>query len=148
MGVPRDVEARCGCVQGVSVYDMDDLHAMAEEHRGHRAAAIPGAEQVVSRACHRYDAWLESLAVVPTIVALRERFESIRAEEVRMHLGKVPGLDEVGARRIEQLTEAIVNRALHVPISRLKKRAGDGMGEVLAGCLRYLFALDEPGEER
>ena len=143
MGVPRDVEPSCGCVPEVFLYDIDDLGQIAEEHIEQRKAAIPQAEQIVERARERYLAWQESLAVVPTIVALRERFEAVRAAELRQHLGKVHGLDEAGVRRVEQLTEAIINKLLHVPTARLKRRAGDGMGTVLAASIRYLFALDD-----
>jgi glutamyl-tRNA reductase len=143
MGMPRDVEAGVGCFADVFLYDIDDLRGIAQEHLRQREAEVPRAEGLVADAQQRYLAWLDGLAVVPTIVDLRSRLESIRETEVRQHLGKISGLDERGERRIEQLTQAIVNKILHDPLVRLKQRATDDTGGVLAESLRYLFALDD-----
>jgi len=147
MGVPRDVEPACGCMQEVYLYDIDALEQIADEHRAKRQSAVPRAEAIVEEARRRYLKWQETLAVVPTVVSLRQHFDEIRAAEVRQHLAKIQGIDAAGEHRIEQLTQAIVNKILHEPVSRLKRRAGDGMGVVLAGSLRYLFDLDDLDEE-
>ncbi len=146
MGVPRDVEAGTGCADELFLYDIDDLKQIAQEHLKQRLAEVPRAEDVVARAKERYLAWLETLTVVPTIVDLRKRFETIRQAQVKQHLGKISGLDAKGQRRIEQMTQAIINTILHDPLVRLKHRAADDTGGVLAESLRYLFALDDKKE--
>ena len=142
MGLPRDVEPACGCSEGVFLYDLDGLQEIADEHLRQRRAEVPRAEEIVDQATERYMAWLETLAVVPTIVDLSRKLEEIRAAEVRQHLGKIPSLDRRGEQRIEQLTQAIVNKILHEPLVRLKRRSTDHTGKVLAESLRYLFGLD------
>jgi len=145
MGVPRDVEPGSSCWEEVFLYGIDDLHLIANEHLQQRQAEVPRAEEVVARALDRYLAWLDTLAVVPTIVDLKERFERIRRAQVKQHVSKIKGLDERGQHRVEQMTQAIVNSILHDPLVRLKQRATDEAGGVLAESLRYLFALDEQG---
>ncbi len=133
-------------MEGVFVYDIDDLDQIAEEHRTQRISEVPRAEKLVEKARDRYLGWQESLAVVPTLVELRQHFEEIRAAEVRHFASKIPGLDDVGRQRLDQLTQTMVNKLLHVPTSRLKARAADGMGAVLASSLRYLFDLRDSAE--
>lgn len=143
MGLPRDVEAGSECMESVYLYDIDDLKGIAAEHLRQRMDEVPHAEKLVERATERYVGWLETLAVVPTIVDLRDKFEEIRHEEVRARLGKIPSLDEKGEQQIEQLTQAIVNKILHEPLVRLKRRSADHTGGVLAESIRHLFALDD-----
>lgn len=142
MGVPRDVEPGASCLEEVFLYSVDDLQEIAQEHLRQRIAEIPRAEDVVAKAQERYLAWLDTLSVVPTIVDLRQSFEAIRLAELEQHLPKISGLDEKGRHRVEQLTQAIVNKILHEPSVRLKRRATDKTGRVIAESLRYLFALD------
>lgn len=143
IGVPRDVEPNPNCTENVFVYSIDDLQQIAGEHLQQRLAEVPRAEDVVSRALEKYLLWLDTLAVVPTIVDLRDRFETLRQFQVKHHISKIHGLDERGIRRVEQLTQAIVNSILHDPLVRLKARSTDDTGRVLAESLRYLFALDD-----
>jgi glutamyl-tRNA reductase len=148
MGLPRDVEMTADCLERVFLYDIDDLKGIAEENLRQRMAEVPRAEEMIAHATEKYMAWLETLSVVPTIVDIRSRFEQIRESEIQQHLGKINGLDERGVQRIEQLTQAIVNKILHEPQVRLKRRVADHTGGVLAESLRYLFALDEEEGEQ
>ncbi len=143
IGSPRDVEPSLDCQQNIFLYDIDALKLIAEENRQQRVAEIPYVEGLIDQACERYVSWLDTLEVVPTIVDLREKFESIREAEIRQHIGKISDIDERGIQRIEQMTQAIVNKILHEPQVRLKQRATDKTGKYLAESIRYLFALDE-----
>ena len=66
--------------------------------------------------------WLEHLEVVPTIVALREKVESIRRGELQKTLNSMKELSDDQRAALESLTSAIVNKILHVPITRMKQR--------------------------
>jgi glutamyl-tRNA reductase len=143
VAVPRDVEPAVAKVNNVYLYDIDDLQQLAAENLGHRQAEIPKAERIVQEARDRYLSWEGSLAVVPTIKALRDHLEAIRRAGVEQYVNKVPNLDEKGRRCIEQMTQTIVNRILHEPQTRLRA-CGDGGGPDLAASIRYLFGLGEP----
>ena len=90
--------------------------------------------------------WLGSLEQVPTITALRQRFEEIRRGEIDKSLGA--GLKDLNAEQraaLDDLTTAMINKLLHGPISQLKKNSPeDGEDPTLyISALKRLFGLEE-----
>jgi glutamyl-tRNA reductase len=143
IAVPRDVEAACAQVYNVFVYDIDDLGRIVAGNRERRAEEAEKALAIVQQETARFTEWFTSLDAVPTIVALRERFESVRAAETERALAKLSHLDPRDRKLIEQFGETLVHRLLHGPSSQLKHMAGGERGTELAGALRYLFRLEE-----
>jgi glutamyl-tRNA reductase len=89
--------------------------------------------------------WMDSLEQVPTITALRHRFEEIRRREIEKSLGG--GLKDLSAQQraaLDDLTTAMINKLLHGPISQLKKNASeDGDDTTLyVAALKRLFDLE------
>jgi len=144
IAVPRDIEAACGQVYNVFVYDIDDLGRVVTGNRERRAEEAEKALGIVQQETGRFVEWFEALDAVPTIVALRQRFESVRAAETEKALaGKLAHLSEKDRKLVEQYGETLVHRLLHGPSSQLKHMAGGERGAEIAGVLRYLFRLDE-----
>ncbi len=75
--VPRDVDPTVRDLPGIALYDMDDLQRAAARNRDVREAEATRARTIVTEEVERFDRWLTSLDVVPTIAALRERGEEI-----------------------------------------------------------------------
>lgn len=148
VAVPRDVDPAARKVNNVYLYDVDDLQQIAVENMVQREAEVPEARRLVTEAAGRYLIWEASLEVVPTIVDLRTRLESIRSAGVAQYMTKLPDLDDRGRRCIEQMTQTIINRILHEPQVRLRHGVGPSPGAAMAESLRYLFALDSPADDR
>ena len=82
---------------------------------------------------------------MPTIVALREKIEAIRRAELQKTLGALKDLDPRERDALEAMTEAIVNKILHAPITRLKQR--DRRSEAFyVDAARRLFDLEGADE--
>jgi glutamyl-tRNA reductase len=145
IAVPRDIEAACGQVYNVFVYDIDDLSRVVTGNRERRAEEAEKALGIVQQETGRFVEWFASLDAVPTIVALRQKFESVRAAETEKALaGKLAHLSEKDRKLVEQYGETLVHRLLHGPSSQLKHLAGGERGAEIVGALRYLFRLDDP----
>jgi glutamyl-tRNA reductase len=138
IAVPRDIDPAVREVPGVRLYDIDDLQERARHNMALRRQEVAHAEAIVDEETARYIDWLRSLSVVPTVAALRERAEQVRAEEVERTLAKVD-LTPMERRRVEAMTQAIVKKLLHEPIAQLKR---PGEGERYVEPVRALFALD------
>ena len=138
----------------VFLYNIDDLQQIVDDNLGRRRAQLPQAESIVSRGVEEYWAWYASLAVVPTIRALRERGEEMRRAEVERALRQLSHLSPEDQLAIDALTRSLVNKVLHAPTARLRDAAGNGRGTGVLDTVRYLFELDrEPrgggeGEDR
>lgn len=143
IAVPRDVEAACHEVYNVFVYDIDDLGRVVAGNRERRAEEAEKALAIVQLETARFTRWFEGLDTVPTIVALRERFEAVRASETERVLGKLEHLGERDRKLVEQYGEALVNKLLHGPSAQLRHQGAGDRSVQLASALRYLFRLEE-----
>ncbi|HEX6909535.1 MAG TPA: glutamyl-tRNA reductase, partial [Longimicrobium sp.] len=151
IAIPRDVEAAVGDQPNVFLYNIDDLQGIVDANLGRRRAELPAAESIVHGGVEEYWAWYSSLAVVPTIRALRDRGEALRQAEMERALRQLSHLSPEDQLAIDALTRSLVNKVLHAPTARLRQAAGNGRGTGVLDTVRYLFELDagphEPGGE-
>jgi glutamyl-tRNA reductase len=140
IAVPRDIDPAVRSMESVHLYDIDDLQSLADANRRARQRESAAVEAIAEDEATRFLDWSRSLAVVPTIKALRDQAENVRQAELAKTLARLPDLSDQEKRRIESLSEAIVKKILHRPISRLK--ASDG-GQDYVEAARELFGIDE-----
>ena len=82
IAMPRDVEAAAGEIEQVFLYNIDDLQATVRENLARRASEVARAETIVNEEVEKFGGWFRSRGAIPTVVALRERFEAIRRAEL------------------------------------------------------------------
>jgi len=61
--------------------------------------------------------------------------------------GWFTSLSDDDRRRVEQLTNSIVNKLLHEPTVRLRDAAGAGEGVEHVETIRHLFGLESAGAQ-
>jgi glutamyl-tRNA reductase len=142
LAVPRDVDAACGELEGVSLYDIDDLQAVIDRNRKVRQAEARKAEGIIEEEIQHFAAWLGSLEVRPTVAALRAYAAEIAEEVVRENTGKWESASPRDLERIDAVARAIVNRLLHEPTTRMKELRDDRVHARMA-LIRELFGLAE-----
>src|SRR5439155_9517123 len=142
-GLPN-FDPRTNELQNVCHYDSDDREGVIGEHRGEREREAQRAEEIVRCEVEAFWRWFENLDPVPTIVELRDRAERICRHELARTLGSLRRLDEGERKSIESMAEAIMNKLLHPPISRLKRIKDAEAGDLLAA--RRLFGLDDEND--
>ena len=98
IAVPRDVEGAVGDLEQVFLYNIDDLQSIVEENLARRTAELAQAEAIVDEEVTRFTSWMQSRDIIPTVVALRQRFEAIRQSELLRLEPKLAGLPPGGAR--------------------------------------------------
>lgn len=151
LAVPRDVAPEVGELDGVFLYDVDDLAQVAAESAGSRKTAAKHAEQIVEESVLDWARRQNAQTVTPTIKALRAKMRRGLEEELRRSLrGRLRGLDEEQQSALAKMLDAGLNRILHGPVTRLRAEATrrDGLSaEDLAALLSELFELTEVPEE-
>jgi glutamyl-tRNA reductase len=120
VAVPRDVEAAVGDIEQVFLYNVDDLQTIVQENLSRRGAEIAQAEAIVVEEVSRFAAWQRSRGAIPTIVALRQRFETIRRAELQRLEGKLGALPPDARARVDEVTRLIVEKLLLTPTEQLK----------------------------
>jgi glutamyl-tRNA reductase len=152
IAVPRDIEPDCREIAGVSVHDIDDVQQIVERNQGGREAETARAERIVEAELDRFERWLASLEVVPTIAALRGRGDEIVRRVLAENEDRWTHLSEADRERLETMAKAIASRLLHEPTMRIRRSAGSDDAYFYLSALRELFGLDvetEPeGEAR
>lgn len=144
LGVPRNFDPQINELDNVYLYDVDDLAAVADENLLERAAEARKAETIVEEEVDSFYRWLDSLEQVPMIVALRQRFEEIRQRELAKSLStSLKGLSDKERQALEDMTQAMINKILHDPVTVLKKQLDDKADALYIDALKRLFNLKE-----
>jgi len=141
IAVPRDIEPTVRDLQGVALYDMDDLQREVARNQQVQEVESTRARSIVGEEADRFERWAASLEVVPTVAALRERGDAIVNQILRENESRWVGLGEEDRERVEILARAVVSRLLHEPTLRLKAAEGED-SYVYVQALRELFAID------
>ncbi len=120
IAVPRDIDPKINELDGVYLYDIDDLKDVVERNLLSRKSEAEKAEVIVAQEAQKFLKWLESLDITPIIVNFREKFETIAKEEKNKYLKKLNGLGDREKEIINQMVNVIVHRILHEPSVNLK----------------------------
>jgi glutamyl-tRNA reductase len=148
IAVPRDVDAACGELQDVSLYDIDDLQAVIAHNLSTRAEELPRALEIVEEEIHRFARWLGQLQTLPTVSALRAHGNELVEQVLAENAGRWESASERDLARVEAIARAVMSRLLHEPTIRLRSLRED-RGHASLELVRELFGLrdDAPAEE-
>jgi glutamyl-tRNA reductase len=153
LAVPRSIDPAVNALDGVYLFDVDDLDGVVAENRGARASEAVRAEAIVEAEVESFWKWLQGLDVVPTIVALRDKLEAIRQGEVERHLASLGPDDPRQREAVERITRAIVNKILHHPVTALRRHQAVRGESFYVEAARLLFHIgsdegsDEPSDD-
>ena len=142
LAVPRDIDPECREIEGVSLYDVDEVQAIVERNASGREAEARRAGAILDSELSRFERWLGSQEVMPTVTALRERADAIVSQVIAENATRWESLSSTDRERVEMLARAIANRLLHEPTVRLKSAADRDDAYLQVSALRELFGLD------
>ena len=141
IAVPRDIDPAAGDIENVYLYNVDHLQDMVDSNKEVRRMEAMKAEEIIAEEIAVYEEWFNALAVVPTIVSLREKMEAIMKGELERSASWMKILDGEERSRIEILTASIVNKILHDPIIALKEESRERDELPYVAAVRRLFKL-------
>jgi glutamyl-tRNA reductase len=143
IAVPRDVEPAVNDLENAYVYDIDDLKGVIEINIAQRQQEAIKGERIVQEEVVKFEKWLKTLEVVPTIVSLREKVESIIQVEFKKSSSALGGLTPSQNKAIRSLTRSIAEKVINDPIIYLKRKADRPSLNMYLDVTRRLFKLDE-----
>ena len=149
IAVPRDVESDAGDLEQVFLYNIDDLQAVVQENISKRGTEASDAEKIIAQEVNKFAAWLNSRGAIPTIVALRQRFEAVRQSELRRLEPKLASLPPDARARVDEITRLITEKLLINPTEQLKSASDSDTIAAYSDVLTRLFGLaddDSPDE--
>ncbi len=144
IAVPRDIDPESASIPGVHLFDVDALKSLETAEEGPTTAEVPAVEGIIGEELAAAQVKMAEIALRPVIAELWQRAGAIRSEVLAHTRSRLPGLDEEGWAQVEGLAQALVNKLLHAPATRLRSEAANGHASDYAEALRYLFDLHAP----
>jgi glutamyl-tRNA reductase len=150
LAVPRDIDPRVADLDGVFLYNVDDLAQVADAALTERQLEAEKASAIVGEETESYLRRAHAERITPTLVALRERFRAALEAELEHSLrGQRIPLEASHKEALQRALLAAVEKLLHAPTERLRAWAkddhcGDWHTDLLVSAVEELFQLAEP----
>jgi len=140
ISVPRNIDPEVNALDNVYLYDVDDLQGVVDTNILERQKEAKKAEDIIEEEIETFKKWLSSLDSVPTVIALREKAEAIRKEELEKLMNRLSDIGEKDKKAIEGMASSIVNKLIHPPTVALKEDSEDK--DVLIATIKRLYGLN------
>jgi glutamyl-tRNA reductase len=141
ISVPRNIDPGINDLDNVYLYNIDDLQGVVDSNIFERQKEAEKAEMIIEEEIETFLKWQSSLDSVPTIIALREKAEEIKKEEIDRLLNKIPEISEKEKKAIEYMAAAIINKLIHPPTAALKESSEDK--DILTATIRRLYGIND-----
>jgi glutamyl-tRNA reductase len=148
VAVPRDIDPALASIEGVFLYDIDDLQGVIDLNMAARRKAALKANSIIADELDDFNQWMASLCVVPVISALKKHGETIKQNEMKKALNRLGKVSDREKEILANMAHSIVNQLLHYPVVNLKEMAVSNQGHLYAEVVKRLFSLDVPDEEQ
>jgi glutamyl-tRNA reductase len=143
IAVPRDVDPAVTEIEQVFLYNVDDLQSIVQENLARRSTEIARAEAIVADELSRFTTWKRSRRAIPTVVALRQRFDEIRRAELRRLESRLSTLPPDARARVDEVTRLIVEKLLLEPTEQLKALPDEETQATYTEAVNRLFLLSD-----
>jgi glutamyl-tRNA reductase len=145
IAVPRDVDPDVNNLDNIYLYDIDDLKDVVEENLAQRKGEAVKAGGIVREEVVKFEQWLDSLELNPTIKDLYAKADAIAQRELRKSFKSLGGHDTPEVREImETLANSLTRKLYHEPVDFLKRRSREeGSSRQFIHLVRRFFNLDE-----
>lgn len=141
IALPRDIDTDAANIPNVKVFDMDNLNAKLEDSIAQRMSQVPQVQAILAEELSEFEAFMQSLEMLPIISDIRQQAETIRAAELEKTLRRMPDLTDRERERIEAMTLSLVKKLLDQPTRRLKDESACPHAPEYAAVARTLFGL-------
>ncbi|MBA2552707.1 MAG: glutamyl-tRNA reductase [Geodermatophilaceae bacterium] len=140
LALPRDVDPAAAAMPGVTYIDLEHLRAVLDGSQSQQD--VSAARLIVEAEVAGFVTWQRSVAVAPTVAALRSYAAEVVDAELLRLAGRVPDLRPDDRVEVANAVRRVVDKLLHAPTVRVKELASVPGGEAYAAVLRELFGLD------
>ncbi|GGH89073.1 glutamyl-tRNA reductase [Pullulanibacillus pueri] len=143
IAVPRDIDPEINTIEGVFLYDIDDLEGIVQTNLEERRQEAEQIETLISEQLWAFSEWLQTLGVVPVITALRKKALAIQTETMKSIERKMPNLTDRERKVISKHTKSIINQLLRDPIAKAKEFSGEPNGRKKLETFIGIFGIED-----
>jgi glutamyl-tRNA reductase len=143
LAIPRDLDPKINSIDGVYLYNLDDLQEIVKSNLESRKKEIPKSLKIVDEFVEEFKQWISTHSMSVIVGKIKKRLDTLRLNEIDRLKKHLPanGYKE----GIDQLTESIVNKVVRQHVKTLKKHASDP--EKYQQQIELIYNLYELDEE-
>ncbi len=141
IAVPRNVEPEVANVEGIILYNIDDLYHIHKQNRRQRESETNKAEKIVAEEIDKFAVWWHNHKTRPLVRAMMCKAEKIRTAQLKRTMNKMPSLSDEDKYHMDRMTRAIITKILKDPIEVIKANGHED--DSFAETLKELFQLSE-----
>ena len=147
IAVPRDVDPLLGEMEGVTVYNIDDLEDVVDINKNFRSNEAKVAAQIIEEEILALKERLRYYTMRPVMVQLHDKMNFLRQKILKKAFIKLPELTDKERRIIDLMTQRLEHKFLREPMKAMNSVAGTNREEDYKQMICELFQLNETGEE-
>lgn len=142
IAVPRDMDPGINELEGIFLYDIDDLEGIVEANIKEREKTAETIQTFINDSTFAFFQWINTLGVIPLISSLREKALTIQSNVMESLERKLPNLSEHERKVIGKHMKSIINQMLKDPILQIKELAAGPNGEEALDYFEQIFHLN------
>lgn len=139
IAVPRDVEPEVATIEGVKLYNIDDLEAVVDDHITQRKEEAESAKKIIEENVQSLVDRFKYLSVQPLMATISENAEQVRMREIHKAKSKMK-LTREEEKVIEHMTKKIVRKILRMPMMNLNLSVGTTQEKFYTEAMKALFS--------
>lgn len=146
LAVPRNVDPDAASLEGVHLYNLDDLQSIINENLKVREHEALKAQDIIEAQVREFLCWYRSQRAVPIIAGLRRKAEQIR--QAKLAQFNTAALSAREQQLADKLTRSLVNTLLGDPIMALKSLCLQDDFAAAEKYARQIFGLEPQDTEK
>ncbi len=148
IAVPRDVEESVGKLDGLYLYDIDDLQEVADEGLAERKQKAADAEAMIQSELDLYARFIGHQDLSELIGSLMGWAGQVQDSELEEALRRLPELSPKQREIVRNTVRRVVHKILHAPITQVKRLVIEEDSAQALDLFRQLFPQNQEEKER
>jgi len=128
---PRTVDEKVATIPGIKLMNIDQIAEMVDKNMKKRKDKISTVENIISEEVPVIEATMKRLDAEPLVKDVFTNANSMRIKELQKALHMLGETDEKRIKIIDELTKAVVESIVSVPMNNLRRASEQGSPELL-----------------
>ena len=128
---PRTVDEKVATIGGVKLMNLDQIAEMVEKNMKSRLDKVKSVENIISEELTVLEASMKRLDAEPLVKDVFKNIDSLREKELQKALQMLNEKDEKKIKIIEELTKAVVESIVSIPMNNIRKASEQGMPDII-----------------
>jgi len=128
---PRTVDEKVATIPGIKLMNIDQIAEMVDKNMKKRKDKVSTVENIISEEVPVIEATMKRLDAEPLVKDVFTNADSLRIKELQKALQMLGESDKKRIKIIEDLTKAVVESIVSIPMNNLRKASEQGNPELL-----------------